>query len=100
MVEQVCVEILYALPEQQVLHPLRLPAGTSLLAALKRPEVAGLYPGLSLLELPVGIFGRRIARPGEYTLQEGDRIELYRPLLVDPMDIRRQRAAARNRLVR
>ena len=47
----------------------------------------------SLLACPLGIFGRVVVDPEGYALQAGDRIELYRPLLADPKEVRKQRAA-------
>jgi uncharacterized protein len=84
------VSVVYALPERQWLVGVRVPRGTRVGEAIDRSGLAGQLPGVDLGRLPVGIFGRPSSRDAE--LREGDRIELYRPLLCDAKETRRQRA--------
>ncbi|EJM54827.1 MULTISPECIES: RnfH family protein [Pseudomonas] len=87
------VEVVYAAVDRQVLLTVALPAGTTVRAALLRSGVAEEFPELDLTNCPVGIFGKVVADPESRAVQAGDRIEIYRPLLADPKEVRRLRAA-------
>lgn len=82
------VEVVYALPDKVDVVSVRLPAG-----ATAREAIAA--SGLSIEFSAVGIFGRRV--PADTKLADGDRVELYRPLAVDPKEQRRQRARKNRR---
>lgn len=93
MVEAVIeVEVVYAAVDRQVLLTLTVPVGTSVRAALLDSAVARQFPELDLQNCPVGIFGKVVADPERRSVQAGDRIEIYRPLLADPKEVRRLRA--------
>jgi len=87
------VEVVYALRSRQYLERLELPAGATVADALQ--AVAGRPPfdALDLDAMPVGVFGDRVER--DRVLTNGDRVELYRPLEIDPREARRRRAAGR-----
>ncbi|VVM50622.1 RnfH family protein [Pseudomonas fluorescens] len=87
------VEVVYAAVDRQVLLTLVVPLGTSVRAALLGSTVAEAFPELDLANCPVGIFGKVVADPEHRSVQAGDRIEIYRPLLADPKEVRRLRAA-------
>lgn len=87
------VEVVYAAVDRQVLLTVAVPLGTTVRAALLRSAVAEEFPELDLTHCPVGIFGKVVADPGSRVVQAGDRIEIYRPLLADPKEVRRLRAA-------
>ena len=89
------VEVCYALPERQDLVALELPAGASVGAAL---HASGLLErhGLDEATLVVGVFSRLCAL--DAPLAEGDRVEIYRPLVVDAKTARRMRAAVKARV--
>ncbi|MHC8291813.1 RnfH family protein [Pseudomonas sp. LB3P58] len=94
MVEAVIdVEVVYAAIDRQVLLSVSVPAGTTVRAALLMSGVGEAFSELDLADCPVGIFGKVIADPGKHPVQAGDRIEIYRPLLADPKEVRRLRAA-------
>ena len=94
MVEAVIdVEVVYAAVDRQVLLVVTVPAGTTVRAALLKSGVAQVFPELDLADCPVGIFGKVVADPDSRLVQAGDRIEIYRPLLADPKEVRRLRAA-------
>ncbi|AKV06577.1 protein RnfH [Pseudomonas fluorescens NCIMB 11764] len=94
MVEAVIeVEVVYAAVDRQVLLCVTVPAGATVRAALLASGVDREFPELDLAECPVGIFGKVVADPDTRQLQAGDRIEIYRPLLADPKEVRRLRAA-------
>lgn len=85
------VEVACALPERQVVKALAVPEGCTARAAIALSEIAAAFPNLDTTQLALGIFSRRV--DDDYVLVEGDRVELYRPLLLDPKEARRQRAA-------
>ncbi|WP_093426232.1 MULTISPECIES: RnfH family protein [unclassified Pseudomonas] len=87
------VEVVYAAVDRQVLLVIRVPAGSTLRAALLKSGVGEVFPELDLATCPVGIFGKVIADPEGRQVQAGERIEIYRPLLADPKEVRRLRAA-------
>ena len=94
MVEAVIdVEVVYAAIDRQVLLSVSVPAGTTVRAALLMSGVGEAFAELDLADCPVGIFGKVVADPDNRPLQAGDRIEIYRPLLADPKEVRRLRAA-------
>lgn len=85
------IEVVYATAEQQLLLALEVPAGTSASEAVRLSGIAGQLPGVPIGDCPMGIFGKVVA--SQHPVEAGDRIELYRPLLIDPKEVRKQRAA-------
>ncbi|WP_433738614.1 RnfH family protein [Pseudomonas putida] len=90
---EVEVEVVYAAIDRQVLLSVTVPAGTTVRAALLESGIGQSFPDLDLAGCTVGIFGKVIADPDIRPVQSGDRIEIYRPLLADPKEVRRLRAA-------
>jgi putative ubiquitin-RnfH superfamily antitoxin RatB of RatAB toxin-antitoxin module len=84
------VEIAYANPEQQCLLKVEVPSGCTVETAIERSGVLELFPEIDLQQQTVGIFSRPVAL--DHIVTAGDRIEIYRPLLVDPKAARRKRA--------
>lgn len=94
MVEaKVEVEVVYAAIDRQELRSVTVAPGTSIRAALLASGIGQAFPEVDLADCPVGIFGKVIADPDTRPVQAGDRIEIYRPLLADPKEVRRLRAA-------
>jgi putative ubiquitin-RnfH superfamily antitoxin RatB of RatAB toxin-antitoxin module len=87
------IEVVYAATDRQVLRSFKVDEGTSVRAALIVSGVAEEFPELDLTTCPVGIFGKVVADPDQQVVQPADRLEIYRPLLADPKEIRRLRAA-------
>lgn len=87
------VEVVYALAGQQRLIELQLAAGATVAEALAQSGLAQEFPEIDLQAPRVGIFSRIVA-PTQL-LHDGDRVEIYRPLQVDPKDARRARARKR-----
>lgn len=87
------VEVVYALPQNQRLIALELEEGCSALTAVQRSGLLQQFPEIDLHTAVLGIFGKRLEDPATTALCEGDRVEIYRPLLIDPKAVRRQRAA-------
>ena len=90
------VEVAYALPDQQVILELDVPVGTTVEQAIKESAVLGAYPEINLEKNKVGIFGKLTKLITE--LKPGDRVEIYRPLIADPKEVRRQREAEGKRM--
>lgn len=87
------IEVVYALPGGQIVVNLEVPVGTTVRQALDLSAIAEKLPDVDLGAAPLGIFGERVS--GEKVLLEHDRVEIYRPLMVDPKQARRARARAR-----
>ncbi len=89
--DKIRVEVAYALPEKQALLSLTVAAGTTVLEAARQSGIAEQFEGLDLDNAKLGIFGKVVA-PGQ-VLRDGDRVEIYRPLIADPKEVRKARAA-------
>jgi len=87
------VEVVYAAVDRQVLLAIQVPAGSNVRAVLLKSGICEQFPALDMATCPVGIFGKVVADPDNYQVRAGDRIEIYRPLLADPKEVRRLRAA-------
>lgn len=87
------IEVVYAGVDRQVLLAVAVAPGTSLRAAVQVSGIAAQFPELNLADCPLGIFGKIVADAEVRAVQAGDRIEIYRPLLADPKEVRRLRAA-------
>lgn len=95
--ETIHIEIAYALPDRQKLMALQVPLGTTAREAVKLSSLADEFPQIDLEEDPLGIFGQALGVRGmppaeEYQLRQGDRVEIYRPLIADPKEVRKKRA--------
>lgn len=88
----ISVEIACALPAEQLLLALQFPAGTTLEDAVQRSGILQRFPTLDPATLSYGIFSKLEKNPAGRILQNGDRIEIYRPLIIDPKEARRARA--------
>jgi uncharacterized protein len=86
------IEIVYAEPQRAIVKRLRLPAGARVADALQLAAVDPDFAAMDLANSTFGIFGK-LARADE-PLRQGDRLEIYRPLLADPKEARRARARA------
>jgi hypothetical protein len=91
MSDKTLVEVAYATPAKQIILECRIEAGTSPRDAVAGSGIEQHFPEIDLQNCELGVFGKVI--PADYELQDGDRIEIYRPLIADPKEIRRQRAA-------
>ncbi|MCY0110052.1 MULTISPECIES: RnfH family protein [Pseudomonas] len=94
MVEPVIeIEVVYAAVDRQVLRTVSVAEGSTIRAAVLASGIGEAFPELNLADCPLGIFGKVVADPQVRLVQAGDRIEIYRPLLADPKEVRRLRAA-------
>lgn len=87
------VEVVYALADVQQLVTLKVPLGTTAREAAERCGLAVQFPDLDVQACPLGVFGKVLVSPQTRVLEAGDRVEIYRPLLADPKEVRKQRAA-------
>jgi putative ubiquitin-RnfH superfamily antitoxin RatB of RatAB toxin-antitoxin module len=91
MSELLSVEVCYALPGRAELVRLRLPAGSTLQQALEASGLLAKYPEIDLRKNKFGIYAK-LSKP-DAVLRDRDRVEIYRPLIADPKEVRKQRAA-------
>lgn len=87
------IEVVYAAVDRQVLRQASVPQGTTVREAVLKSGIGDEFAQLNLADCPLGIFGKVVADPQNRPVQAGDRIEIYRPLLADPKEVRRLRAA-------
>ena len=90
--ETLAVEVAYALPDRQRILQIEVTPGTTALEAIRQSTIEQEFPELHVDETSaMGIFGQAVK--STQVLQNGDRVEIYRPLLIDPKEVRRARAA-------
>lgn len=94
--ELIDVEVAYARPDAQTILKLRVPAGTTVEQAVRESGMLERFPEIELGKNQLGIFGK-LNKP-DATLRDGDRVEIYRPLIADPKEVRKQRAAEGKRM--
>ncbi|EEB77314.1 conserved hypothetical protein [marine gamma proteobacterium HTCC2148] len=85
------VEVAYALDNKQALLELQVIEGTTALQAAQQSGITGKFEGIDLENSKLGIFSKVVA-PSQ-VLRDGDRVEIYRPLIADPKEVRKARAA-------
>lgn len=90
MSDKINIEVVYALPNEQTLLKQSVPAGTTVVEAIKVCGVLEKYPEIDLANNKLGIFGK--LTKADAVLRDKDRIEIYRPLIADPKEVRRKRA--------
>ncbi len=83
-------QVCYALPDQVFIAEVSMPAGATLLQAVRESGLLQRYTGIDLAQQKIGIFGK--VKAADTLLRDGDRIEVYRPLQADPKETRRRRA--------
>ncbi len=87
------VEVAYALPDKQAIVSVQVEKGCTVAEAVRLSGIEKQFAGLDLAEAKVGIFGKAVTKPGEQEIREGERVEIYRPLIADPKEVRKVRAA-------
>ncbi|WP_288371856.1 RnfH family protein [uncultured Marinobacter sp.] len=86
------VEVAYARPDKQQIVPVKVPEGTTALEAVKLSGIVDIFPEIDPDNIDMGVFGKVIKDPASHELRDGDRVELYRPLKIDPKQARLNRA--------
>ena len=87
---EIAVEVVYALPERQYLRQVTLTTGSTVEQAILASGLLEIRKDIDLTRNKVGIYSRPVKLSDP--LKEGDRVEIYRPLIADPKELRRQRA--------
>ncbi len=87
----ICIEVAYATPEKQLIFVIDIDKSISARDAINQSRIIDEFPEIDIDTVKIGVFGKLI--PDSYQLQEKDRIEIYRPLLADPKEVRRRLAA-------
>ena len=85
------VEVAYALPHKQTIIEVELAAGATALEAAQQSGITAKFDDIDLDNAKLGIFGKLVSP--QQALQDGDRVEIYRPLIADPKEVRKARAA-------
>jgi putative ubiquitin-RnfH superfamily antitoxin RatB of RatAB toxin-antitoxin module len=88
------VHVSYATAQHEFIRPMRVAPGTTVGQAIEASGVLASFPDINLVTQPVGIYGKK--KTLDTVLRERDRIEIYRPLVADPKDSRRKRAARKS----
>jgi len=84
------IEVVYALPHEQLLLKVQAPQGATVVEAIKLSGILEKHPEIDLATSKLGIYGK--LSKADAVLRDKDRVEIYRPLIADPKEIRRQRA--------
>ncbi|MBF7994302.1 MULTISPECIES: RnfH family protein [Rahnella] len=87
---EIRVEVVYALPERQYLRTVKLEEGSNVEQAVVASGLLELRQDIDLKKNKLGIYSRPVKLVD--TVSDGDRIEIYRPLIADPKELRRIRA--------
>jgi putative ubiquitin-RnfH superfamily antitoxin RatB of RatAB toxin-antitoxin module len=90
------VEVAYAKPDQQVIIPLQVKSGTTLIEAIKLSGIQAQFPEIDLEQNKFGIFSK--ISKADTVLREKDRVEIYRSLIADPKESRRRRAEKKHHM--
>jgi putative ubiquitin-RnfH superfamily antitoxin RatB of RatAB toxin-antitoxin module len=90
MNDMINIEVVYALPDEQILLRQSVPAGTTVAGAVLASGMLDKHPEIDLAANKLGIFGK--LTKADAVVRERDRIEIYRPLIADPKEVRRKRA--------
>jgi len=93
--ETIHVEVAYATPKEQMIIPLEVPTTITVQQAIEKSKILLYFDEINLNQNKVGIFSKICSL--DTPLREGDRVEIYRPLLADPKEVRRRRAAQEKR---
>ena len=98
LLETIAVEVAYALPDKQKIITLQVAPGTTARQAVCASNIVGEFPEIDVDAAILGVFSHTLGTKGmpsaeEYVLKPMDRVEVYRPLIADPKEVRKQRAA-------
>ena len=91
MSEMLSIEVVYALPKKQEIITVKLPEGATARQAIEASGLLQKYPEIDLAKNKLGVFAK-LTKP-DSALRDQDRVEIYRPLIADPKEVRKQRAA-------
>lgn len=92
-VASIQIEVAYALPEKQRVLSVEVEDGTTVADAARQSGITREFPDLDLADAKYGVFGKAVRNADAEPVKEGDRVEIYRPLIIDPKQARANRAA-------
>tara|TARA_R110002167_G_C12701124_1_gene653522 strand:- start:4321 stop:4620 length:300 start_codon:yes stop_codon:yes gene_type:complete len=87
------VEVAYALPDEQKIFKVKVELGCTVYEAVIRSKIVEYFPQIDPDNDPMGVFGKAVRDPRQEVLKAGQRVEIYRPLIIDPKVARANRAA-------
>lgn len=87
------VEVAYALPDEQKIVSVQVSENCTVYEAVIQSRIVEYFPEIDPDNAPMGVFGKAVKDPKSAQLHAGDRVEIYRPLLADPKEIRARKAA-------
>lgn len=93
---KIMIEVAYGHADEQKLLSLEVEEGTTIEQAIEQSGILQAFPEIDLANSKVGIFGKMAAK--KQVLREKDRVEIYRPLIADPKEVRKKRAAEGKRM--
>jgi len=93
MANSIKIEVVYGTLKLQKIISLDVSEGTSVFDGAVSSGIDRVFPEIDFASVSMGIFGKVVRKPKEQMLREGDRIEVYRPLEIDPKQARLNRAA-------
>lgn len=91
MSDLMTIEVIYPLPEKQEIFSVKLTEGATVRQSIEACGILEKYPEIDLTKNKLGIFSK-LAKP-DTVVRHRDRVEIYRPLIADPKEVRKQRAA-------
>ena len=91
MPEEIIVEVAYGMPGEQFIISIKVPTKFNVKQAIEKSGIQKKFPSIDLSKNKVGIFGKKTTL--DHPLNDRERIEIYRPLILDPKEMRRKRAA-------
>jgi len=92
-VSKISIEVAFALPERQLIMTVEVDPETTMYDAVVESGILAKFPEIDLESCSMGIFGKAEKKPKDVQVNDGDRIEIYRPLIADPKEVRKMRAA-------
>ena len=90
MTDAIVVEVAYGVPDNQFLKSITVASGANIRDAILQSGLLQQFPDLNIDMLEAGIFSKKMSL--DHVISDGDRVEIYRPLLIDPKEARRRRA--------
>lgn len=89
----ITIEVAYATPKRQLILSVDVSTGTTMVEAVRASGILREFPEIDLASVKMGVWGKTEKDPATRIMQTGERIEVYRPLLIDPKEARKNRAS-------
>ncbi|QGG79491.1 RnfH family protein [Litorivicinus lipolyticus] len=89
----ITIEVAYATPKRQLILSVDVSTGTTMIEAVRASGILREFPEIDMASVKMGVWGKTEKDPATRIMQTGERIEVYRPLLIDPKEARKNRAS-------